>query len=97
MQVFSQNTKKCLECSETKEYAIIFLNCLQGYPLKCGNFSQYFIKRLKIFLEQKFFFLSKSSISGFSCFKNIYVYLYVKVKALTAKNFIFLYMFFETR
>ena len=31
---FPQNKKKCLKCSETKEYAKYFLTFLQGYPLK---------------------------------------------------------------
>ena len=72
---FSQNKKKSLECPETKEYAKIFL---LGYPLK--NIFKHIFP-----LEPKFFFLrSKSSISGFSCFKT-YIFIHVK-KTISANS-----------
>ena len=52
--------KKCLECSETKEYVKIFVNFLKGiHTLDIFK---------NIFLKYRIFF------SGSSCFKNIYIY-----------------------
>ena len=68
---FFLRIKKCLEYSETNEYAKIFC---QGYPvkklfqnifLKYWNFSNYFSFRTKVFF-------TLSYISSFSCFKNVY-------------------------
>ena len=76
------NKKKCLECSEPKEYAKIFFELFARVSIK--NFQQYFLIYIEIFiiiipLEPKFFFLSKSFISGFSCFKT-YIFIQIKKK-----------------
>ena len=53
-----------------QKYSVKFLH---GNPFK--TFSKYFLKILNVFLyNQSFFSRSKSSISGFPCFKNIYIY-----------------------
>ena len=85
MQVFSQNKKKGLKCSETKEYAKIFCDIFDSVSVK--NISKYFLKILKsIFpLEPIFFLLSKSSFSGFSCSKT-YLFIHVKKTCIKSTN-----------
>ena len=59
------------------QYANIFCKIFAKVSIKnLDVFHNFFLKYFS--LEIKFFFLSKSSISGFSCFKNTYIYSYIK-------------------
>ena len=72
--------KKCKFLFKIKKMLRIFWNkmicknILQGYYLKTFHFQNIFLIYWIYPLDPKFFSASKSSISGFSCFKNIYIY-----------------------
>ena len=71
---FFSNKKKCLDFSETKEYAKIFCDIFARVSYNLC--SKYFLRNFP--LEPKVFTSSsESSISGFSCFKNIHRHVYI--------------------
>ena len=71
MWVFPKRArKKMLRVFWNKRIEKIFCEI---FAVKLGHFSKYFLKIWKLFLQTQSFFLSKSSISGFSFFKNIHI------------------------
>ena len=70
--------KKCLECSETKEFGEV----LARLSVKnVDTFPNIFLNIEMFFCNQNFFH-SKSSFSGLSCFK-IYIYIYLNLVKTT--------------
>ena len=75
---------KCLECSETKDYAKIFCEIFAWVSIKNldifhNNFLRYWNFLIFFPLEPKYFFSSESSISDFV--SKTYIFIHVKKKA----------------